>query len=242
MNEIKTCNDLSVNKYGTIGSLMNGYIESYLNENEVETINKKIDILNSKLEDFNIFKYKIINRYKIKNLIVKALSEETDDFIEIAVDLLNMSEDNFENIIDGFMKLTQNDIDVLYYNLWKKRGNEKFDVNSLKKEIGSNYEFVPDLIMSYEYRVNKDDFVNNENSIIIGESLTLMPTQESSNIFNIFEKLSYNNFIKLSKYIPNKMSESFNTYLWFTFTYLGIHLCRIMEKIEKNKKEKMKNE
>ena len=226
MNEIKTCNDLSINKYGTIGSLMNGYIESYLNEDEVETINKKIDILNSKLE----------------NLIVKALSEETDDFIEIAVDLLNMSEDNFENIIDGFMKLTQNDIDVLYYNLWKKRGNEKFDVNSLKKEIGSNYEFVPDLIMSYEYRVNKDDFVNNENSIIIGESLTLMPTQESSNIFNIFEKLSYNNFIKLSKYIPNKMSESFNTYLCFTFTYLGIHLCRIMEKIEKNKKEKMKNE
>ena len=140
------------------------------------------------------------------------------------------------------MKLTKNDIDVLYYNLWKKRGNEKIDVNSLKKEIGSNYEFVPDLIMSYEYRVNKDAFVNNENSLIIGESLTLMPTQESSNIFNIFEKLAYNNFIKLSKYIPNKTSDSFNTYLCFTFTYLGIHLCRIMERIEKNKKEKMKNE
>lgn len=130
----------------------------------------------------------------------------------------------------------------MYYNLWKKRGNEKFDVNFLKKEIGSNYEFVPDLIMSYEYRVNKDDFVNNENSLIIGESLTLTPTQESSNIFNIFEKLSYNNFIKLSKYIPNKMSNSFNTYLCFTFTYLGIHLCKIMEEIEKNRKEKMKNE
>lgn len=38
------------------------------------------------------------------------------------------------------------------------------------------------------------------------------------------------------------MSDSFNTYLCFTFTYLGIHLCRIMERIEKNKKEKMKNE
>lgn len=153
-----------------------------------------------------------------------------------------MSEDNFENIIDGFIKLTKNDIDVLYYNLWKKRGNEKFDVKFLKKEIESNYEFVPDLIMSYAYRVNKKDFVNNENSIIIGESLTLMPAQESSNILNIFEKLSYNNFIKLSKYIPNKMSESFNTYLCFNFTYLGIHLCRIMEKIEKNKKEEIKNE
>lgn len=44
---------------------------------------------------------------------MKVLSEETDDFIEIAVDLLNLSEDNFENIIDGFMKLTKNDIDVL---------------------------------------------------------------------------------------------------------------------------------
>lgn len=242
MNEIKEYNDLSINKYGTIGSLMNGYLDSYLNRDEIEVINKNIDILNKKLEDFNIFKYKIINRYKIRNLIVKVLSEETDDFIEIAVDLLNLSEDNFENIIDVFMKLTKNDIDVLYYNLWKKRGNEKFDVNSLKKEIGNNYEFVPDLIMNYEYRVNKDAFVNNENSLIIGESLTLMPTQESSNIFNIFEKLAYNNFIKLSKYIPNKTSDSFNTYLCFTFTYLGIHLCRIMERIEKNKKENMKNE
>lgn len=171
MNEIKEYNDLSINKYGTIGSLMNGYLDSYLNRDEIEVINKNIDILNKKLEDFNIFKYKIINRYKIRNLIVKVLSEETDDFIEIAVDLLNLSEDNFENIIDGFMKLTKNDIDVLYYNLWKKRGNEKFDVNSLKKEIGSNYEFVLDLIMSYEYRVNKDAFINNENSLIIGESL-----------------------------------------------------------------------
>lgn len=116
---------------------------------------------------------------------MKVLSEETDDFIEIAVDLLNLSEDNFENIIDGFMKLTKNDIDVLYYNLWKKRGNEKFDVNSLKKKIGSNYEFVPDLIMSYEYRVNKDAFVNNENSLIIGELLTLMPTY-NENIYNIY--------------------------------------------------------
>lgn len=239
MNEIKTYNNLSINTYGTIGSLMSGYLDFYLNEDEIKIINEKINILNKKLEDFDVFKYKIINRYKIKNLIVKILSEETNDFIEIAIDLLNMSEENFENIIDGFMKLTKNDINVLYYNLWKKRGNEKFDVSFLKNEISSNYEFVPDLIMSYEYRVNKSDFVNNENSLIIGESLTLMPTQESSNIFNIFEKLSYNSFIKLSKYIPNKMSESSNTYLCFKFTYLGIHLCRIMEKIEKNKKVKM---
>ena len=242
MQQIKNCSNLKINSYGTIGSLMNGYLNSYLSVDEVEIINEKIDILNKKLQEFDIFQYKIINRYKIKNLIVKALSEESNYFIEIAVNLLNMSEDNFENIIDGFMKLTKNDIDVLYFNLWKKCGNEKFDVNHLKKEIGDNYEFVPDLIMNYEYRVNKDDFVNNENSLIIGESLTLMPSQESSNIFNVFEKLSYNNFIKLSKYIPNKMNDSFNTYLCFTFTYIGIHLCKIMESIEKIKNGEFKNE
>lgn len=60
---IKEYNDLSINKYGTIGSLMNGYLDSYLNRDEIEVINKNIDILNKKLEDFNIFKYKIINRY-----------------------------------------------------------------------------------------------------------------------------------------------------------------------------------
>ena len=57
MNEIKEYNDLSINKYGTIGSLMNGYLDSYLNREEIEVINKNIDILNKKLEDFNIFKY-----------------------------------------------------------------------------------------------------------------------------------------------------------------------------------------
>ena len=34
-------------------------------------INKNIDILNKKLEDFNIFKYKIINRYKIRKLSIR---------------------------------------------------------------------------------------------------------------------------------------------------------------------------
>ena len=31
MNEIKEYNDLSINKYGTIGSLMNGYLDSVSN-------------------------------------------------------------------------------------------------------------------------------------------------------------------------------------------------------------------
>ena len=39
MNEIKEYNDLSINKYGTIGSLMNGYLDSYLNRDEIEVIN-----------------------------------------------------------------------------------------------------------------------------------------------------------------------------------------------------------
>lgn len=233
MRNIKKNDNLKVNSYGSIGSLMNGYINNYLKEEEIENINNKIDILNSRLKDFDIFKYKIINRFKIKNLIVKTLSEDSEDFMEITINILKISEDNFENIIDGFMSLSKGDIDVLYFNLWKKRNNDKFDMINLKKEINDNFEFTPDLIMNYEYQVNKNEFVKKENSLIIGQSLTLMPTQESSNIFNVFEKLSFNNFIKLSKYIPNKTKDSFNTYLCFKFTYLGIYLCGIMEKLEK---------
>lgn len=233
---------LSINKVGTIGNLLSDYIDNYVSSDEIEQINKKMKMINDRLNDLNIFKYKLSNRIKIRSLIIKTLSENSDIFIDLAIELLNTSEDNFENIIDSFMKLTKNDLDVLYYNLWKKKGNEEFDEISLKDEISSNFEFVPDLIMSYGYRVNKEEFINNEKSLIIGDTLTLMPTQESSNVFNVFEKLSYNNFIKLSKYIPNKMNDSFSTYLCFNFTYLGIYLCKIMEKIEKNKKEKKKNE
>ena len=139
------------------------------------------------------------------------------------------------------MSLTKSDIDILYHNLWKKRGNEKYDVISLKKEIGSNFENVPDLIMSYAYRVNKEDFKKNSNSLLIGQFLTLMPEKDSSFLFNVFEKLSFNNFIKLAMYISDKTKDSFNTYLCFNFTYLGIHLCKIMEKLENNIKER-KNE
>lgn len=237
--DLKIKTGISIDRTGTIGNILNNYIDEYVSNNEIKEINAKIAMMNQKLSDFDMLKYKLSNRIKIRGLVVKVLSEDSDVFVDLAIELLNISEDNFENIIDSFMKLTKNDLDVLYYNLWKKRGNEKFDVNELKNEIGSDFEFVPDLILSYEYRVNKSDFVNNENSLIIGDTLTLMPTQESSNIFNVFEKLSYNNFIKLAKYIPNKMNDSFNTYLCFNFTYLGIYLCRIMEKIERDKKEKM---
>ena len=41
MNDIKTYNNLSINTYGTIGSLMNGYLDSYLNEDEIKIINEK---------------------------------------------------------------------------------------------------------------------------------------------------------------------------------------------------------
>lgn len=78
-------------------------------------------------------------------------------------------------------------------------------------------------------------FVKKENSLLIGDNLTLMPNLEISEIFNVFEKLSYNNFIKITKYIPSIMNDSFGTYLCFNFTYLGIHLCKIMERIEKQK-------
>ena len=224
-----------VGRCDTIESVLNGYIDDFVTREEIEAINQKIKILNNRLKDFKLSNYKLSNRIKIRNLIVKVLSEDSKIFLDLAVELLNISEENFENIIDSFMKLTANDIDVLYKNLWKKRGNDKYDVNSLKKEIGNNFEYVPDLIMSYEYRVNKDDFINNEHGLILGNTLTLMPSLESSNIFNVFEKLSYNNLIKLSKYVPNKMTDSFQTYLWFNFTYVGMYICRMMEKIESNK-------
>ena len=224
-----------VGRCDTIESVLNGYIDDFVTREEIEAINQKIEILNNRLKDFKLSNYKLSNRIKIRNLIVKVLSEDSKIFLDLAVELLNISEENFENIIDSFMKLTANDIDVLYKNLWKKRGNDKYDVNSLKKEIGNNFEYVPDLIMSYEYRVNKDDFINNEHGLILGNTLTLMPSLESSNIFNVFEKLSYNNLIKLSKYVPNKMTDSFQTYLCFNFTYVGMYICRMMEKIESNK-------
>lgn len=241
MNEITKVNKIKVNKTGNIGSIIGGYIDSYITTEEINQINNKIEKLNANLNDFDIFKYKIINRIKIRNLLVKVLSESSDEFVDIAVEILKLSEDNLENIIDGFMSLTKSDIDILYHNLWKKRGNEKYDVISLKKEIGSNFENVPDLIMSYAYRVNKEDFKKNSNSLLIGQFLTLMPEKDSSFLFNVFEKLSFNNFIKLAMYIPDKTKDSFNTYLCFNFTYLGIHLCKIMEKLENNIKER-KNE
>lgn len=232
--EEKSIIKLELNNVGTIGSIVSNYIESYITEEDMKKINNRINILNSRLNDFEIIKYKIINRIKIKNLLVKVISEDNDKFINIACDLLSDSEENFENIVDSFMKLSNDDIDTLYYNLWKKRNNPKFDIISLKKEIENNFEFFPDLVMRFEYRVNKKYFKNNEKCLIMGDTLTLMPGLECSNIFNMFEKLAFNDFIKLGKYIPDKTKDSFDTYICFKFTYLGIYLCRIMEKYEKN--------
>lgn len=237
MSEIHKHSHLLLNCLGTVGSIISGYISEYMTEQEIKNINKKIEFLNSKIKDFDIFKYKIVNRIKIRDLIVKVLSEEDDIFLELSVGLLSLSEDNFENIIDGFMKLTKNDIDVLYYNLWKKQHNKRFDIESIKKEISDNYEFTPDLVMSHAYRVNKEAFSKKENSLLIGDCLTLMPNLESSIVYNVFEKLAYNNFIKLTLYITDITKDSFGTYICFNFTYLGIHICKIMEKIEKNKKQ-----
>lgn len=232
--EEKRITNLAINNVGTVGSIVSNYIESYITEDDMKKINNRINILNNRLDDFDIIKYKIINRIKIKNLLVKVISEDNNKFINIACDLLRDSEENFENIVDSFMKLSNDDIDTLYYNLWKKRNNPKFDIISLKKEIENNFEFFPDLIMSFEYRINKENFKNNEKSLILGDTLTLMPKLESSKVFNVFEKLAFNNFIKLAKYVPDKTQDSFNTYICFKFTYLGIYLCRIMEKYEKD--------
>lgn len=241
MSDIHKHSHLLLNCFGIVGSIISGYISEYMTEQEIKNINKKIEILNSKIKDFDIFKYKIVNRIKIRDLIVKVLSEDDDIFLELSVGLLSLSEDNFENIIDGFMKLTKNDINVLYYNLWKKRNNKRFDIESIKKEISDNFEFTPDLVMSHAYRVNKEVFSKKENSLLIGDSLTLMPNLESSVVYNVFEKLAHNNFIKLTIYIPDITHDSFGTYICFNFTYLGIHVCKLMGKIEKNKMSHISN-
>ena len=91
--------------------------------------------------------------------------------------------------------------------------------------------------MSHAYRVNKEVFSKKENSLLIGDSLTLMPNLESSVVFNVFEKLAFNNFIKLTIYIPDISQDSFGTYICFNFTYLGIHICKIMEQFERMEKQ-----
>lgn len=165
MSNIHKHSHLLLNCLGTVGSIVSGYISEYMTEEDIKKINSKITKLNDKLKNLDIFKYKIVNRIKIRNLLVKTLSEDDEIFIDLAIKLLELSEDNFENIVDSFITLTKNDIDVLYYNLWKKRNNDKFDLISLKEEIMNNYEFSPDLIMSYEYRVNKKDFISNKNGL-----------------------------------------------------------------------------
>ena len=237
MSEIHKHTHLLLNCFGTVGSIISGYISEYMTDQEIKSINRKINILNNRIKDFDIFRYKIVNRIKIRDLIVKVLSEDDDIFIDLCVGLLSLSEDNFENIVDSFMRLTKNDIDVLYNNLWKKRHNEKFDIESIKKEISDNFEFTPDLVMSHAYRVNKEVFSKKENSLLIGDSLTLMPNLESSVVFNVFEKLAFNNFIKLTIYIPDISQDSFGTYICFNFTYLGIHICKIMEQFERMEKQ-----
>lgn len=123
--DLKIKTGISIDRTGTIGNILNNYIDEYVSNNEIKEINAKIAIMNQKLSDFDMLKYKLSNRIKIRGLVVKVLSEDSDVFVDLAIELLNISEDNFENIIDSFMKLTKNDLDVLYYNLWKKRGNEK---------------------------------------------------------------------------------------------------------------------
>ena len=89
MNEIKKVNKIKVNKTGNIGSIIGGYIDSYITTEEIKQINNKIEKLNANLNDFDIFKYKIINRIKIRNLLVKVLSESSYKFVVIFVEIFN---------------------------------------------------------------------------------------------------------------------------------------------------------
>lgn len=52
MKNRKIENKLSINKVGTIGSVLSDYIDNYVSSDELEQINNKMKIINDKLSDF----------------------------------------------------------------------------------------------------------------------------------------------------------------------------------------------
>lgn len=234
MSKINKQAHLMLNFLGPIGSIISGYISDYMTEEELNKIQIRINTLNDKLNDFNILNYKIINRLKIRNLLTKCISEKDDVFLDLAVQILMLDEDEFENIIESFLTITKNDLDVLYLNLWKKRKLKKYNLENIGNDVFDTYGFQPDLTFSHAYCVNRKK-TRFEKSVLIGDSLTIMPNQNTENIFNKFEKLSFNKFIKLAIYIPDISSDSFPSYICINFTYIGRYICKLREELDKNK-------
>lgn len=234
MSKINKRAHLMLNFLGPIGSIISGYISDYMTEEELNKIQARINTLNDKLNDFNILNYKIINRLKIRNLLTKCISENDDIFLDLAVQLLMLDEEEFENIIESFLTITKNDLDVLYLNLWKKRKLKEYNLENIGYDVFDTYGFHPDLSFSYAYCVNRKK-TRFEKSVLIGDPLTIMPNQNTENIYNKFEKLSFNKFIKLVIYIPDISSDSFPSYICINFTYTGRFICNLMEKLDNNK-------
>ena len=90
MSNIHKHSHLLLNCLGTVGSIVSGYISEYMTEEDIKKINSKITKLNDKLKNLDIFKYKIVNRIKIRNLLVKTLSEDDEIFIDLAIKLLEL--------------------------------------------------------------------------------------------------------------------------------------------------------
>ena len=223
---------------GPIGSLLSSFISDYISEEEIKKINAKINYLDENLNNFKIENYKLINRFKIRNLLLKVISEENEIFLQIACHILRDSEEKFEMIVDAMLTLTEDDLSILYYNLWKKSKLDEFDKKELKEVILNEYEFTPDLIFDYAYRVNKKVNSKNSKGLLLGNPFVIAPGSDiGEKFFDRIEKLSYNNLISIALYISDSNKESFPTYICFNFTYLGIYICRAMDNLENiNKK------
>jgi len=221
---------------GPIGSIISSIISDAITEEEITKLNKKISILDNELKDFQIMSFKLINRLKVKNFLVKAISEDSEYFLELACLILKDNEENFESIVDAFNILNEKDLNTLYFNLWKKSKLKEFTSEDIKKCIYHDYELEPDVVFSHAYRVNKEVGATSEKGLLLGNSLTIMPQTELSNIFNEFEKLSHNNLIRISIYISKPNDKDSPTYLCINFTCIGVYICRLMESIERNNK------
>lgn len=216
---------------GPIGSIVSSYIADFLSEQEFNQVNKRIALLEAELKDFNVFKYKIINRLKIKNFLVRALLEEKEDYFHIAQQVLKEDEELFEDIIDELLKIDATSLEVLYRNYWKKSKMKEFQHQYIQKLIEQEYETRPDLIFNYGYRVNKEleNKPKNITSLISGTAMN----NEVEELEKPMQKLQNAGLLRYYIYYPNINSDFFSRYQCINFSIAGKKVCELLEKTDR---------